>query len=175
MEESRKFLNTVAKPYTVLGSNKSPVLGLILQIVIVFIGIVAFVLMLWEPHLEGRNAHSTLYEVYFNDPFLAFAYVASIPFYLALYNALKVTGYYRQNNFVSQAAIKYLRTIKYCGISMIGFAVVGEIIIMLNESDDRAGGVVMGILIIIVAVVIAVAAAKFERNLQNALDEIVLS
>ncbi|OGU70035.1 MAG: hypothetical protein A2499_08135 [Stygiobacter sp. RIFOXYC12_FULL_38_8] len=158
-----------------MGSNKSPVLGLILQIVIVFIGIVAFVLMLWEPHLEGRNAYSTLYEVYFNDPFLAFAYVASIPFYLALYNALKVTGYYRQNNFVSQAAIKYLRTIKYCGISMIGFAVVGEIIIMLNESDDRAGGVVMGILIIIVAVVIAVAAAKFERNLQNALDEIVLS
>lgn len=175
MEESKKFFKKDDKPYTVFGFAVRAVIGLLLQAVVVVIGIGALAFMLWEPHIEGRNEYSTLFEIYFNDPFLAFAYIGSIPFFMALYNAIKVLGYYRQNNVVSQAAIKSLRTIKYCALSIICFAAVGEIIIMMNESDDRAGGVAMGILIIIVAVVSAVAAAKFERNLQNALDEIVLS
>ena len=41
---------------------------------------------------------------------------------------------------------------------------------MLNTSDDRAGGVFMGILITFGSVVIATAAATFERILQNAVD-----
>jgi hypothetical protein len=44
-----------------------------LQIVIVLIGMGALAFMLWEPHLEGRNAHATVFEVYFKDPFLAYA------------------------------------------------------------------------------------------------------
>jgi hypothetical protein len=52
-----------------------------------------------------------------------------------------------QNKVFSQAAVKALRTIKYCAISIIGFVAGGEIFIMLSNSDDRAGGVFMGILI----------------------------
>ena len=63
-----------------------------LQVVIVLIGIGALALMLWEPHIEGRNAHATLFEIYFKDPFLAYAYIASIPFFVALYQAFKVLG-----------------------------------------------------------------------------------
>ena len=44
-----------------------------LQVVIVLIGMGALGLMLWEPHIEGRNAHATLFEIYFKDPFLAYA------------------------------------------------------------------------------------------------------
>ena len=51
-----------------------------LQVVIVLIGIGALAVMLWEPLIEGRNAHATLFQVYFNDPFLAYAYTASIAF-----------------------------------------------------------------------------------------------
>ena len=40
-----------------------------LQVVIVLIGIGALALMLWEPHIEGRNAHATLFEIYFKIPF----------------------------------------------------------------------------------------------------------
>jgi hypothetical protein len=39
---------------------------------------------------------------------------------------------------------------------------------MLGTSDDRAGGVFIGILIAFGSVVIAAAAAMFERILQNA-------
>jgi hypothetical protein len=143
--------------------------SIILQAVIVFIGIAAIVFMLWEPHLEGRNAHSTLFEIYFNDAFLAYVYIGSIPFFVAIYQAFKVLGYSRQNKLYSQAAIKALRTIKYCAISIIGFVAVGEIIIMLSNSDDPAGGVFMGILITFVSVVMASAAVMFERKLQNAI------
>lgn len=141
-----------------------------LQIVIVLIGIGAFALMLWEPHIEGRNAHATTFEIYFKDPFLAYAYIASIPFFVALYQGFKVLGYAGQNKVFSQAAVKALRTIKYCAIAMIGFVAGGEIFILFHDSDDRAGGVFIGILITFGSVVIATAAAMFERVLQNAVD-----
>ena len=44
---------------------------LFLKTVLVLIGIGAVALLLWEPHIEGRNAHATLFEIYFNDPFFS--------------------------------------------------------------------------------------------------------
>jgi hypothetical protein len=141
-----------------------------LQTVVVLVGVGALALMLWEPHLEGRNAHATPFEIYFKDPFLAYAYVASIPFFAALYQAFKVLGYAGQNSVFSQAAVNALRTIKRCAIAIIGFVAGAEVFIMLHSSDDRAGGVFMGILITFGSVVIATAAATFQRILQNAVD-----
>ena len=141
-----------------------------LQSVIVLIGMGALALMLWEPHLEGRNAHATVFEIYFKDPFLAYAYVGSIPFFVALYQGFKVLGYAGQNQVFSQAAVKALRTIKFCAIAMIGFVAVGELFILMSDSDDRAGGVFMGVLITFGSIVIATAAATFEWILQNAVD-----
>jgi cytochrome bd-type quinol oxidase subunit 2 len=141
-----------------------------LQVIIVLIGVGALTLLLWEPHLEGRNAHATLFQIYFNDPFLAYAYIGSISFFVALYQAFKVLGYVGQNKVFSQEAVKALRTIKYCAIAIIGFVAVGEIFILSSKSDDRAGGVFMGILITFGSVVIATAAAMFARILQSAVD-----
>ena len=64
-----------------------------LQVVIVLISIGSLALLLWEPHIEGRNAHATLFQIYFNDPFLAYAYTASMAFFVALYQAFKLLGY----------------------------------------------------------------------------------
>src|SRR5215208_3411262 len=142
-----------------------------LQAVIVLIGIGALALLVWEPQIEGVNAHATNFEIYFKDPFLALVYAGSIPFFIALYQAFKVLGYAAQNKIFSPAAVKALRTIKYCAVAMIGFVVVEEIFIMLNRgSDDAAGGVFMGVLITFASIVIATAAAMFERILQNAVD-----
>jgi len=142
-----------------------------LQIVIVLIGIGALALLLWEPHLEGRNVHATNFEIYFKDPFLALVYMGSIPFFVALYQAIKVLGYVGQNKVFSPAAVKALQTIKFCALTIVGFVVVEEIIIMLNHgSDDAAGGVFVGVIITFGSIVIAAAAAMFERILQNAVD-----
>lgn len=141
-----------------------------LQVVIVALGIGALALLLWEPHIEGVNAHAAFFEVYL-DPFIALVYIGSIPFFVALYQTLKVLGYIRQNKTFSQATVKAMRTIKYCALAIIGFVAVEEIFIMLNHgSDDAAGGVFMGVLITFGSIVIATAAAVFERLLQNAVD-----
>lgn len=141
-----------------------------LQAVIVFIGVGALALMLWEPHIEGRNAHATLFEIYFKDPFLAYAYIASIPFFVALYQAFKVLAYVRQNKTFSQATVKALRTMKHCAIAIIGFVAVGTLFMIGGDKDDRPAGIFMRILIASVSMVIATAAAVFERILQNAVD-----
>src|SRR6185437_8182043 len=141
-----------------------------LQSVIVLIGIGALALMLWEPHLEGRNARATVFEVYFKDPFLAYAYFASISFFVALYHGFKVLGYTRQNRVFSQAAVKAMRTIKLCAIALIGFVAGAEVLIMMADRDDRAGGVAMGVLIAFGSIVMATAAATFEQILQDAVD-----
>ena len=142
-----------------------------LQIVIVALGIGALALLLWEPQVEGVNAHATLVEIYFKDPFIALVYIGSIPFFVALYQAIKVLGYVGQDKIFSQPAVNALRTIKYCAIAIIGFVAVEEIFIMLNHgSDDPGGGVFMGVLITFGSIVIATAAAMFERILQKAVD-----
>ena len=141
-----------------------------LQIVIVLVGLGALALLLWEPHLEGRNKHSTVFEVYFKDPFLAYVYVGSIPFFVALYQGFKVLGYAGRNQIFSQAAVKSLRTIKHCAIAIVAFVAGAEVIILSHGNEDRAGGVFMGIVIAFASVVIATAAAVFERILQNAVD-----
>ena len=139
-----------------------------LQIVIVLSGIGALALMLWEPHIEGRNAHATLFEIYFNDPFLAYAYFASIPFFLALHQAFKVLGYIGENMAFSPATVKALRTIKYCAIAIIGFVGVSVVFMLFGDKDDRPAGVFMRILITFPSVVIAAAAAMFQGILQKA-------
>ena len=141
-----------------------------LQVVTVLIGIAALALLLWEPHIEGRNAHATLFEIYFKDPFLAYVYVASIPFFIALYQSIKLLGYAAQNKIFSVAAVKALRTIKYCAIAIIGFVAVSVIFIPFGDPDDRPPGVFMRILVAFPSVVVAAAASVFERVMQNAVD-----
>jgi hypothetical protein len=141
-----------------------------LQIVILLVGLGAAALLLWEPQVEGVNAHATNFEIYFKDPFLALVYVGSIPFFTALYHAFKILGYAGRNNVFSPPAVKSLRTIKYCAIAIIGFVAIAEIVIFSHTSDDRAGGVFMGLLITVGSVIVATAAATFQRVLQNAVD-----
>jgi amino acid permease len=148
---------------------KSPTI--FLQTLVVLAGIGAAALLLWEPTIEGRNAHATLFQIYFNDPFLAYAYTASIAFFVALYQAFKVLGYARQEEKrFSQASIKALRTIKFCAVAIIAFVAGGEILILFGNSDDRAGGVFMGALIGFGSLVIAATAATAEGIFKNAAD-----
>lgn len=139
-----------------------------LQGVIILIGIGALALLLWEPHLEGVNAHAAFFEVY-ADPFLMLVYAGSIPFFIALYQAFNVLGLAGQNKMFSEPAVHALRTIKYCALVIIGCIVAVELFIMLNHgNDDAAGAFSLGMIMIFVSIVIATAAAVFERMLQSA-------
>src|SRR3989344_2467688 len=143
-----------------------------LQAVIVLIGIGTLAFLLWEPLIEGRNIDSTPLEVYFKDPFLAYAYASSILFFVGLYQAFMLLGYIGQNKVFSLHSVKALRTIKYCALATAGLIVAGVAYIIIANSgkDDIVGGVAMGAVTTFVSIVIATAAAVFEGLLQNAVD-----
>jgi hypothetical protein len=145
-----------------------------LQAVIILIGIGAFGLMLWEPRVEGVNAHATtLYDIYFDDPFLAYIYIGSIAFFVALFQAFKLLRYIGRNEVFSGGAVKALRTIKYCAIIIVAFLVGAEgyiNVVARRVEEDIAGGVMIGLVLIFISIVVATAAAVFERLLQSAVD-----
>ena len=147
-------------------------LTIFLQLVIVGLGIGVLIAMLWDPHLEGRNVHATVFEIYFKDPFLAYVYIASLPFFFAIYQAFKVLGYAGQDNLFSQAAVKALRTIKYCALITAGAIVVADtyLFIAMRGKDDSGGGIMLGLAATFVSIIIASATTVFEQALQNALD-----
>jgi hypothetical protein len=140
--------------------------------VVVLIGIGTLALMLWEPHLEGRNAHATFFEIYFKDPFLAYVYVSSIAFFVALFHAFKLLGYVRQDRGFSIHSVRALRTIKHCAIALVALigAAVAYLFIAVRGEDDIAGGVAVGLALILISLAIATAAGVFERRLQSAMD-----
>ncbi len=145
---------------------------LFLQAVIVLIGLGTLTLMLWEPQLEGRNVHATLFEIYFKDPFLAYAYIASVSFFVVLYKAFRLLGYVRQNRVFTTESVSALRTIKFCALILVAFILGAEayFCIVQRGTDDIAGGVAMGLFMIFISVVIGATAAVFEKILRNAVE-----
>jgi hypothetical protein len=144
-----------------------------LQIVIVLLGVAALALLLWEPQVEGVNKNRTNFQIYFQDPFLALVYAGSIPFFIALYQAIRALGYVGRNEVFSPEVVKALRIIKYCALAIIGFVVLLELFILLSGNRDLenpGAPIFMGILIAFPSIVVATAAAMFERILQNAVD-----
>ena len=146
-----------------------------LHVVIVLIGIVALAVMIRFPLTEGRAVNLDLFSIY-ADPFIIYGYVASISFFVALYQAFKLLGYIGQNKVFSLSSVKTLRTIKYCAIVLSASIVMAGLYIRISYAihakgdDDPAGFLAMCIVTTFVSIVIATAAAMFEKLLQNAVD-----
>jgi hypothetical protein len=143
-----------------------------LQIVIVLLGIGVLVFLLWEPHLEGRNVNATLFEIYFKDPFLAYIYLAFVPFFVGLYQGIKILAYAGRDEIFSRHSVQALRIIKYCALITAIFILGAEayLFISISGTDDIAGGVMMGVFVILACAVVGKTAAVFERILRNAVE-----
>ncbi|HRE81234.1 MAG TPA: DUF2975 domain-containing protein [Opitutaceae bacterium] len=144
--------------------------ALLLQMVTVLVGVGMLGFMLWEPHLEGRNAHATLAQIYFNDPFLAYVYTGSIPFFVALYKAFGLFGQVRRYGAFSHTTVSALRTIKRCAIAIIGFVAGALLFILLfGDGEDRPAGVFMSGVVVLLASLVVIATASLIRIVQTGL------
>ena len=141
---------------------------LFLKLILLLIAAVVLFLMMLFPRLEGSAANLDLISIY-TDPFILYGYVASIPFFLALFEAFRLLGYVERDTIFSQTAIGAVRIIKYCALTIIGFLVGGILFIrFVAQGDDPAGPTMMGLVMIFASVVIATAAGVFQKLLQNA-------
>jgi hypothetical protein len=143
---------------------------LFLKVVTLLIAIGVLVAMIRFPQTEGRAANLDLIGIY-TDPLIIYGYIASIPFFVALYQVFKLLGYIDTNKVFSQLAVKALRNIKYCTIIIGCFILLGILYIRLFAAgDDPAGPTALGVITTFTSIVIATAAAVFERLLQSAVN-----
>lgn len=144
---------------------------LFLKLVLILIGLIVLAWMLFFPQVEGRNQNSDPISLYFNDPFLAYVYIASIPFFIGLYQAFKLLGHIEHNKAFSEVSVKALRNIKYCAIALVCFIVpVMPWIVMFAQDDDSPGVVLIALVVTFTIAVVATAAGVFQKLLQNAVD-----
>lgn len=104
-------------------------------------------------------------------PILLGMYVPAIPFFIALYHALKLLSFIDKNKVFSSASIKALQTIKYCAIAISILYTAGmPYIFQVADRDDAPGVVAIGFLFIFASLVVATAAAIFQKILKNVVD-----
>lgn len=143
---------------------------LFLKAVILLIGLVALAWIIVFPQLEGRAKNLDLIHIY-GDPFILYGYIASIPFFVGLYQAFKLLNFIDANQAFSQGAVNTLKNMKFASLTLIGFIALAVIYIrFFTHGDDPAGPTALGILASFAAAVIATAAAVFQKLLQNAVD-----
>ncbi len=135
---------------------------------IILIGIGSIALMLWEPHLEGRNVHSSVWQIYFEDPFLAFVYIASIPYFFALFHLYKLIGNLRQGAFISGTSLTSIRTIRYCTLSLVGSDIIALIsLFVFQQEDDITGGVAIGLFLLLFFTGVSIFSTSMERRVRD--------
>jgi len=143
---------------------------LFLKSVILLIAFGSLASLIYLPLTEGRATNLNLINIY-TDPFILYTYVATIPFFIALFQAIKLLGYIDENNIFSSSAVKTLRDIKYCALACICFLIVAVLYIQLiAQGDDPAGPTMLGIIAIFASTVIATSCGVFQKLLQNAVD-----
>ncbi|MCM3086759.1 DUF2975 domain-containing protein [Bhargavaea ginsengi] len=102
---------------------------------------------------------------------MAIMYISAIPFYMALYQALKLLGYIDRNEAFSELSVGSLKKIRNYGFTISGLYVVAlPFIFMIAQWDDAPGLALIGIVIVGASFVIAVFAAVLQRLLKQAID-----
>jgi hypothetical protein len=141
-----------------------------LQVVTVLVGIGALALLLGEPHVEGRNAHATLTQIYLDDPFLAYVYVGSVPFFVGLYQAFRMWGWVASRDDVSaDRALHAARLVRWCAGVALGFIAVGVVILMF-VGEERPPAAFMGFLAMLPVLTLGACASAYERRVRADVD-----
>lgn len=110
-------------------------------------------------------------EVGYYSPLLWGMYVPAVPFFIALYQTLKLLGYIEKNQAFSELSVKALNNIKYCGFVISAIFAVGlPYIYHVAQKDDAPGVMALGCVIVGASFVIGVAAAVFQKLVQTAVD-----
>lgn len=136
-----------------------------LKTAIVFIGISVLAVMIRFPQTEGRAVNLDLISIY-TDPFIIYMYIASIPFFVALFQVFILLGHVENNKILH--VVKTIRNIKYCALAIIGF-VIGAIFFIrfMAHGEDAAGPTMIGFITIFISLVVVAISNILERTLRS--------
>lgn len=141
-----------------------------LKLAVVIIGVTALLLCIyWLPGFARNTAEMNPEYAYLRYPVLIFVYITAIPFYICLYQALKLLHYIESKNAFSELAVESLKHIRSCAIVIIILYVIGFIFLWF-QNGLHSSIVMTGAIIIFAASAVAVFAAVLQELLKNALE-----
>ncbi|MEK4304118.1 DUF2975 domain-containing protein [Oceanobacillus sp. M60] len=104
-------------------------------------------------------------------PIVIGVFLTTIPFYLALYQALKLLRLIDQNQTFSEEAVFTLKKIKQCALTITGIYILTmPFIYLFAEKDDAPGVIIIGMVPLFVSFVVAVFASLLQKLFKNALE-----
>nr|WP_275583378.1 DUF2975 domain-containing protein [Bacillus pakistanensis] len=93
----------------------------------------------------------------------------AIPFFLALYQALKLLSYIERNHAFSELAVNSLKHIKYCAMTIIALYIFGMLLLVSQNALHPSIGMI-GLTIIFTAFVMLLFATVLQEPLRNELE-----
>jgi len=107
----------------------------------------------------------------FYRPILFGMYVTAVPFFIALYQTMKLLSYIDTNQAFSDLSVKALKNIKYCAIIIAALYAAGlPYIYLVADRDDAPGVMLLGLVFTCAPIVIAVFAAVLQTLLHHAIQ-----
>lgn len=104
-------------------------------------------------------------------PMVIILYISVIPFFMALYQALRLLSYIDHNEAFSEVSVKALNKIKYCAITISAlYMAMIPFTFFVADKDDAPGLILFGTVPIFASMVIAIFAAVLQKLLNNAID-----
>lgn len=141
-----------------------------LKIAVILIGIPVLALGAFGLYWLANNPVNPDY-AHILYPIVIGIYVSAIPFFVALYQALRLLSYIDKNKAFSQISVKALKNIKRCAIIISAvYVVIMPFVYFVAEKDDAPGLIIIGMAPIFTSMVIAVFAAVLQRLLQDAIE-----
>jgi len=100
-------------------------------------GITALILgVFWLPWLTTNIGVVNSKYVGLRSPLLIGVYISAIPFYVALYQALKLLNLIERNDAFSELAVKSLKLIKHCAGTIILLYAIGLNALEIKTEND---------------------------------------
>jgi len=131
---------------------------------VIILGLCIFVL----PPLSKYTAEVYPEYAYLQYPVLIGLYFTVIPFFLALYQALKLLGHIKNNDVFSEKAVNALGIIKRCACIISILYVVG-MVLLGTQNALHPGIAIIGLVIFFTSIVIMLFTDVLQELLKNAL------
>jgi hypothetical protein len=141
-----------------------------LKMTIVIIGTIILGLCLFLLPGTAKDAAEMNPEyAYLRFPVLIGLYITAIPFFLALYHAVKLLNYIESENAFSELAVVSLGHIKNCAITIMILYCFGVLLLALQNAL-HPGIAIIGIVIIFATLVISIFTAVLQELLRSAIE-----
>lgn len=138
----------------------------LLRGIVILIGIFVLGLCFFVLPLGIMNDRTGMY-----GPILAGLYIPAVPFFYALFQALKLLDNIDNNQAFTALSVQAFKRIKYCAGIISGiFAAGSPYVYYVADKDDAPGVLLVALVIVGASFVIATFSAVMQKLVQNAVD-----